>query len=499
MMSISQATGNQTPQTIALSRRNGSRSFFGDVVSSRIPDTTSAARFRWSRYRGIPPDPQPGHQTNSMTKSINPSGFLLSKASENASFRERLLTNPKGTIEREFGVTLAEDHEIHVHEETNTTTHVVLPPRNKYSAIERENARTGAASLAFLRKTLHDPAPPVRSFTPNPSTVRESTATPATVANTGRESIRRGLDFLESTVDDNGAWHCIRFNTADPNIPRHFERPPFVSALCVLALENSNDARAKTLCAATREYLADTIEYPGLWRYYRHLPQDLDSSSLCSLVIDTHPWVLLRRNVLRMLANRDEEGRFMTWVLEDGEPEVVSRFRIEADPVVNANVIAYLGDHSETRAAQRWLEALIASGRIEGSSKWYPDPVSIYYATSRAMIRAQPAFGQLGSVLEDRILGLRDGQGNFENTLQAAQAVSALDNIGRLECIDTKHHAETIISSQREDGSWPEILAFGDQTLRWGLVGQIGHGSESLTSAFCIEALERLVDDLNAK
>ncbi len=434
-----------------------------------------------------------------MTKSIIPSSFLLSKASENTSFRERLLTNPKGTIEREFGVTLAEDHEIHVHEESDKTTHVVLPPRNRFSAIEREAARTGAASLEFLRKTLHDPAPPIRSFAPDPSTAHESTATPAAVANAGRESISLGLDFLKSAVDENGAWHCIRFNTADPNIPRHFERPPFVSALCVLALETSNDARAKALCAATREYLADTIEYPGLWRYYRHLPQDLDSSSLCSLVIETHPWILLGRNVPRMLANRDDEGRFMTWVLEDGEPDVVSSFRIEADPVVNANVVACLGDHSETRAAQRWLESLIVNGQTEGSSKWYPDPVSIYYATSRAMICARPAFGQLGPVLEDRILGLRDEQGDFENILQAAQAVSALDNIGRLECIDTKYHAERIISLQREDGSWPEILAFGDQTLRWGLVGQIGHGSESVTSAFCIGALERLVDDLNTR
>ncbi len=431
-----------------------------------------------------------------MTKPIDPSGFLLSKARENASFRKSLLANPKETIEREFGKTLAEDHEIHVHEESDSTTHIVLPPRNKFSAIERETARTGAASLVFLRKTLHDPAPPVRSFAPRPSTVQEYKATPADIADAGRESIRRGLDFLESVVDENGAWRCIRFNTADANIPRHFERPPFVSALCVLALENCNDTRAKALRSATKEYLADTIEYPGLWRYYRHLPMDLDSSSLCSLVIDSHPWILLGRNVPKMLANRDDEGRFMTWVLEDGEPDVVSSFRIEADPVVNANVIAYLGDHPETRAAQQWLKALIASGRLKGSSKWYPDPVSIYYATTRAMARAQPAFGQLGSILEDQILGLRDEQGDFENILQAAQAVSALDNIGRLECIDTKHHAERIINSQREDGSWPEILAFGDQTLRWGLVGQIGHGSESLTSAFCIEALERLVDDL---
>ena len=55
---------------------------------------------------------------------------------------------------------------------------------------------------------------------------------------------------------------------------------------------------------------------------------------------------------------------------------------------------------------------------------------------------------------------------------------------------------ESFLSSQREDGSWPELLAFGDQSLKWGAIGRIGHGSEAVTSAFCIEALERLVEVL---
>ena len=269
-----------------------------------------------------------------------------------------------------------------------------------------------------------------------------------------------------------------------------------MSALCVLALESCDDARAKAMCAITRDYLVKTIEYPGLWRYYRHLPQDLDSTALCSLVIGTHPWVLLGRNVPTMLANRDEKGRFMTWVLAADEPDVVSPFRIEADPVVNANVIAYLGDHPETRDAQRWLEALVADGNLEGSSKWYPDTVSTYYAIARAMVRARPAFDLQRPILAERILALRDEQGEFGNVLQTAQAISALYNIGSFESTDAKRHTERLVNSQDEDGSWPELLAFGDQELKWGMVGQIGHGSESVTTAFCIEALEHIVDVL---
>ena len=431
-----------------------------------------------------------------MKDPVNATERLLSRAANDREFRARLVANPKEAIEQEFGVTLAEDHEIHVHEESDAATHLVLPPRSRFSEEERDAARAGATSLEFLRKTMYDPAPPLRPPAAEPATATSSSASAEALAKAARGSIRRALEFIESSLDENGAWHCIRFNIADPDIPRHFERPPFVSAFCVLALQSSDEPRARAICAATRAYLADTMEYPGFWRYYRHLPQDLDSTTLCSLVIGTHPWILLGRNVPQMLANRDEKGCFMTWVLAKGEPSVVSTFRIEADPVVNANVIAYLGDNPETRDAQRWLESMIAEDRLEGTSKWYPDKVAIYYATTRAMLRAQPALEALRPILADRILGLRDPQGEFGNILQTAQAISALYNIGCLERIDAKHEVEKFIGSQREDGSWPELLAFGDQTLKWGTFGQIGHGSESVTSAFCVEALERLVETL---
>ena len=431
-----------------------------------------------------------------MKEPINATERLLLRAGEDSEFRARLLESPRETIERELGVTLAGGQQIHVHEESENATHVVLPPRSTRTEEEREAARTGAASLEFLRKTMYDPAPPIR---PPAANQASAPIAPGALAEAGRDSIRRGLDFLQTTVDDNGAWHCIRFNVADPDIPRHFERPAFVSALCVLALEGCGEPRAKAICAATRSHLVDTMEYPGLWRYYRHLPQDLDSTTLCSLVLassPSHPWIVLGRNASRILANRDGEGRFMTWVLAEDEPNVVSTFRIEADPVVNANVIAYLGDRAETRNARAWLEALVTEGSLDDSSKWYPDTVAIYYAIARAVIRTRPLLDRLRPILADRILALRDDSGEFGNVLQTAQAVSALDSVGSLERIDARRQVERFIGSQREDGSWPELLAFGDQSLKWGVVGQIGHGSESVTSAFCIEALERLVEVL---
>lgn len=433
-----------------------------------------------------------------MDDSANLTKLIHSRADEDSDFRQRLLEDPKEALKQEFGLTLEDNHALHVHEETDSISHLVLQPKSKYSAAEREEARTGATSLEFLKKTMYDPAPPRRPVDIGSEYRLQVSHSSESLARAGRESIRRGLDFVESTLDENGAWSCIRFNLSDPNIPRHYERPPFVSALCVLAIEGCNETKAKTLWTRTKEYLADTMEYPGFWRYYRHLPRDLDSTALCSLVIGSHPWICLGRNIPRILANQDEDGRFLTWVLEEGEPDVVSKFRIEADPVVNANLIAHLGDHPETTQAQRWLDQLLREGTVEGSSKWYPNSIAIYYAITRAIRRTRSALSDLESVLVDQIMSSRNESGEFGNILHTAQAVSALYNIGQLEQIDVEQHIERFISNQQEDGSWPEHLAFGDQSMQWGTVGQIGHGSEAVTSAFCIGALNRLVASLDA-
>lgn len=422
---------------------------------------------------------------------------IVNKAGVDNKFRSRLLENPKAAINEEFGLRFDEDQEIEVHEETDTTTHLVLPPKDKLSVAERAEAKTGSTSLDFLKKTMYDPAPPKRPTTGRKERAYSDPDDLDLLVRAGRESIVRGLQFLQSTVDENGAWYCIRFNVGDPNVPRHFERPPFISAFCALALQRSKEPLARKLFAQTKNYVVDTMEYPGFWRYYRHLPLDLDSSSLCSMVIDSHPWIGLGRNLPRMLANRDNNGLFLTWVLSEEEPSVVAPFRIEADPVVNANIIAYVGDVPATKIAQQWLKEMIEKGaNLEDASKWYPDPASIYYAIARTTLRVQLGSEEFPSLLAERILSLRDEAGEFKDVLQAAQAVVALHDIGQLNQLGVKQQIANFIDSQQEDGSWPELLAFGDQSLRFGIVGQIGHGSESVTSVFCVEALECLLESL---
>ena len=105
-------------------------------------------------------------------------------------------------------------------------------------------------------------------------------------------------------------------------------------------------------------------------------------------------------------------------------------------------------------------------------------------ARARA-ICARPAFAQLRPVLADRIMGYRGAGGDFGDILLTAQAVSALDMIGSLKSGQTQHHIARFVDTQREDGSWPEQLAWD--------VPLMGFASEALATAFCIEALERCI------
>ena len=426
-------------------------------------------------------------------QSLQPIDILLARTARDDALRARLLANPKEVLAEELGSELASEFTIHLHEDSDTATHLVLPPKSKLSEEEREAARTGAASLEFLKKTMYDPAPAARPPMPNPDHAELSGLSRHALVEAGAASVRKGLEFLEDAIDVNGAWHGVRFNLGNPNIPRHFEKPAFITAFCVLALSDCEEPLAKAICERSTPYLASTMEYPGLWRYYKHLPQDLDSSALCSMLLPDHPWMALGRNVPAMLDNRDENGRFRTWVVSPDEPLVAMAWRFEADPVVNANIIAYLGNRRETRAARRWLEELLHTHDLAGTSKWYPHEASIYYAIARAVVRAQPDLDRLRPALRESIDALREDAGSFGNILQTAQAVSASHAIGGLSSADVEPLMRRFLSEQAEDGSWPELLAFGDQFLQWGVIGEIGHGSESITTAFCVEALDRLV------
>ena len=68
---------------------------------------------------------------------------LVDRASEDADFRARLLSDPKGAVEEELGVSIPASMSVEVHEDDGTTAHLVLPPDSRLSEDELQMAAGG--------------------------------------------------------------------------------------------------------------------------------------------------------------------------------------------------------------------------------------------------------------------------------------------------------------------------------------------------------------------
>ena len=312
-------------------------------------------------------------------------------------------------------------------------------------------------------------------------------ATPGLLPDAPR-AIDRALDYLERTVDAGGAWPSRVYANPDCTGPSGDEQVPFVAALGVLALESCSDPRAERLRIRTRGFLLKRMEPPGVWRYWPALPPDLDDTAVCSLAVGPHVYTALGRTLPAVLRQREAEGRFRTWMR--GDPDAGTPWD-DVDSVVNANVVAWLGDRPETRPAQRWLGTVVRKGREKGSSWYYPDPMDLYAAMARAAAVTECVFRALRPLLAARILERRQPDGSFGPPHRTAQGVSGLDRLrpDPGPSLDLASSAACLVETQNPDGSWPSDVVWQgppppEPPSAWFV-------SEALTTAFGVEALAR--------
>ena len=68
---------------------------------------------------------------------------ILTRASEDADFRARLVADPKAAISFEIGMAIPEGFDVVVHEDSGTTAHLVLPPSSALTEAEMEEMAGG--------------------------------------------------------------------------------------------------------------------------------------------------------------------------------------------------------------------------------------------------------------------------------------------------------------------------------------------------------------------
>ena len=68
---------------------------------------------------------------------------ITMKAAEDDDFRAQLLADPRASVEAETGLQLPDGYQIHVHEESATAAHLVLPPKPELTREQLEHITGG--------------------------------------------------------------------------------------------------------------------------------------------------------------------------------------------------------------------------------------------------------------------------------------------------------------------------------------------------------------------
>ena len=81
---------------------------------------------------------------------------IVGKATEDADFRTRLLSDPKEAIGQELGVSIPASMSVEVHEDDGATAHLILPPSSRLSEVDLQRVAGGGnqASLEYWQEQM---------------------------------------------------------------------------------------------------------------------------------------------------------------------------------------------------------------------------------------------------------------------------------------------------------------------------------------------------------
>ena len=85
-----------------------------------------------------------------MTTATEMKDQILSRAADDGDFRAALIADPKAAISAEIGQTIPDGFDVVVHEDSATTSHLVLSPSPKLTDAEMEKVSGGASWIPTI-------------------------------------------------------------------------------------------------------------------------------------------------------------------------------------------------------------------------------------------------------------------------------------------------------------------------------------------------------------
>ncbi|PWT78435.1 MAG: hypothetical protein C5B59_01735 [Bacteroidetes bacterium] len=287
--------------------------------------------------------------------------------------------------------------------------------------------------------------------------------------------------------------------------------PACLIVSCLLPFKEK--ANAKAICAAAVKFLTSQMMRGGVWNYFtrwhklfKFCPADADDTVYASYVLRSLN-VDIPDNKEVLLSNRNSKGLFYTWFVTRNVSHVFGKGRMvhlrefkyplnsvlfwytnearrnDIDPVVNANILYYLGYNDDTIAIVEFLLRVLYEEQESERDKWYGNPISFYYFLSRNYTKVKQLEPGREIVVK-RIYDNYNEDGSVgSSVLSTAMGLSALMNFeNKDERIENV--VNYILRSQHKTGYWDRnVFYYGGQSKK------LGWGSEELTTAQCIEAL----------
>ena len=328
------------------------------------------------------------------------------------------------------------------------------------------------------------------------------------------QAIAQGIDFLSAAQLPSGTFEifCSPHMLLEENCKPDYST--FQTAQTAYCLTFAKSAKAQEVIDKAIHFLLSEMQAGGVWRYScspnpDYLPPDVDDTACISDLFRKHG-ISFPENTGVLLGNRVLDGLFYTWILprltwnaDKSYWRVALRqflklrqlvwfFRVtecrpnDRDPVVNANVLYYLGERPETLPIIRKLFQVLKDQTEETCDKYYGSRFNFYYFLSRNYAAGIRALAPAGSTVVERIKSYARADGAIgDHVLHTAQAACALmDWQDRSDVLDEA--TRSILREKQTTGGWkicPFYYSGQSKKLAWG--------SEELTTGFCLEALSR--------
>lgn len=328
-----------------------------------------------------------------------------------------------------------------------------------------------------------------------------------------RAALTAGLAYLKSVQADSGEFPVFSAHSPDMTVRRVLDPCLFGTAAIAGLLGDCSAAAA--LCERACDFIEGQCDRGDVWMYFKlghppssSPPPDVDDSALAAFALaGCGRRVPAHRSIL--LGNRDEYGMFYTWIMPRF-PSVNwsllkanwrhlfwnSTYRAffrgtlceieDIDAGINANVLAGLGRFDGDQRVVDYLLQILREGREDSCDKYYDDPVLIRYFFSRALVGR---CAEAGQILVDRAHA-----GPEASPLHLALTILIRSIWGAPIPDDL---VARLIAAQGESGEWPIAALYcagRPQTgyCRFGPTAEDRYraGSEAMTTAFCVAALD---------